>query len=54
MNAGCRNMFLTKESHARKIAAVVGVLWVVSGLSWGYQGTKMRDLLILLMNETDI
>ena len=47
-------MFSTIESHARKIAAEVGVLWVVSGLSWGYQGTKMRDLLILLMNETDI
>ena len=54
MNAGCCNMFSTIESHARKIAAVVGVLWVVSGLSWGYQETKMRDLLFPLMGETDI
>ena len=54
MNAGRCNMFSTIESHARKIAAVVGVLWVVSGLSWGYQGTKMRGLVSLLMGETDI
>ena len=54
MNAGCCIMFSTIESHARKIAAVVGVLWVVSGLSWGYQETKMRDLFFLLMGETDI
>ena len=42
------------ERHTRKIAAVVGVLWVVSGPSWGYYGTKMRDLVSLLMDETDI
>ena len=47
-------MFLTIESNAREIAAVVGVLWVVSGLSWGYQETKMLDLFFLLMGETDI
>ena len=47
-------MVSTIESHARKIAAVVGVLWVVSRPSWGCKGTKMRNLVSLLMDETDI
>ena len=47
-------MVSTIESHARKIAAVVGVLWVVSGLPWGHQGTKMHDCVSLVMGEIDI